>query len=147
MLRLSGSCRRVEVYVQVHDPLLQKGQKCPYELLARVEPSTSAVLRARVLRTGIPLRGTIRAGVPERFVWSTVISQNGRNEVSDLVTLRVASLSHSVDVYASRLQPGRGFPQQPPPGEQLPPGVFKLQPYDGDPNILYLRLGALSKLL
>lgn len=128
------------VWLQVHDPSLQNSQGCLYEILARIESSSSETLRVRVLRTGIPERGTIKAGSPERFVWSTT-SHNGDALANDLVTLRATSITHSIDVYATRLEPGQGFPEQPKPGEDPPPGVFKLQPYDDDPNALFLRLG------
>lgn len=126
----------------MQDTSLSASRVCSYELLCRVEPSASEAPRARVLRTGIPELGSVRAGVPERFVWSTTTdSQDGQLGGNELVTLKATSITHSIDVYAARLEPGQGFPEQPRPGEEPPPGVFKLQPYEDDANTLYLRLG------
>ncbi|OEH78434.1 transmembrane [Cyclospora cayetanensis] len=126
----------------VHAPSLESAEMCSYELLAKIEASASESPPARVLRTGFPVRGTIRAGIPERFVWSpSVVSEKADAFANELLTLRATSVTHSIDVYAARLQPEQGFPQQPPPGSDPPPGVFKLQPYSDDPNTLYLNIG------
>ncbi|XP_026193047.1 uncharacterized protein LOC34617345 [Cyclospora cayetanensis] len=121
---------------------VSSAEMCSYELLAKIEASASESPPARVLRTGFPVRGTIRAGIPERFVWSpSVVSEKADAFANELLTLRATSVTHSIDVYAARLQPEQGFPQQPPPGSDPPPGVFKLQPYSDDPNTLYLNIG------
>ena len=62
-----------------------------------------------------------------------------------LILLRAATYSNPIDVYVTRLHKHDSYIHQTakPQDDNLPTGVYKLQPYADDPNTLFLRIGRL----
>lgn len=123
---------------QIQDPDLPQGTRCPYTLQASIEGSQSRPADVHVLKTGAPVFGSVLADEIQHFVWT---KPPGGPLETQLNLLRVVALQHNVETLVTRLRRGASFPQRLEPGEEPPPGVYKLTPLDFDPSTSYARVG------